>query len=133
MARSLADLIDGVRYVSKDPTIRTLISVNFIVIFIAMPYTMMLPGFVADVLHKGEAEFGYLMMATGIGALGGSLMVATLSDRKRGRLMILTGVILGGSLLAFAVSTNYLITLPIMLILGFGQAMRMSIGRAERR
>ena len=129
MLRGLADMVDGVRYVAKDPTLRTVISVNFVVIFIAMPYTMMLPGFVADVLHKGKAEFGYLVMVSGIGALGGSLMVATLSDRKRGRLLILTGVILGGSLLAFAVSTNYLITLPIMLILGFGQAMRMSIGQ----
>ncbi|MGE3857004.1 MAG: MFS transporter [Dehalococcoidia bacterium] len=126
---ALTDLVDGLRYVGRDATIRTLIAVNFIVIFISMPYTMMLPGFVTEVLHGGATELGWLMTVTGIGAVGGSLMVASLSERKRGRLLILTGVILGGSLLAFAVSTNYYLTLPIMLVVGFGHAMRMSIGQ----
>lgn len=128
-AGGMADLVDGLRYVVKDPTIRTLIAVNFIVIFISMPYTMMLPGFVTEVLQGGETELGLLMTMTGVGALGGSLMVASLSPKRRGRLLILTGVILGGSLLAFAISTNYYVTLPIMLVVGFGHAMRMSIGQ----
>lgn len=125
----LTDLVEGVRYVCSDPVIRTLIAVNFIVIFISMPYAMMLPGFVQEVLHRGPAELGVLMTVTGIGALGGSLVIASISERKRGRLLIVTGFILGLSLLAFAVSTNYYVTIPIMLVVGFGHAMRMSVGQ----
>ena len=55
-----------------------------VVSFFAMPYVMLLAGFVHEELGKGDAEFGYLQSFSGIGALVGSLGVATLTmfDRK---------------------------------------------------
>ncbi len=125
----LRDILEGARYVAKDPPIRTLIIVNFIIVLATMPYQMMLPGFVREVLQKGPAEQGILMTITGVGALGGSVVVASLTERDRGRVLLMVATVGGVALIAFAASTNYYLTMPIMLILGAAQATRMSLGQ----
>lgn len=125
----IGDLLEGVRYVAKDPPIRTLIVVNFIIVLATQPYQMMMPGFVHEVLKKGAAEQGVLLTITGIGALAGSFIVASLSERNRGRVLLTVAAVAGVALIAFAMSTNYLITMPIMLIVGATQATRMSLGQ----
>lgn len=124
-----ADLLDGMRYVARDPSIRTLVIVNFIIVLATMPYQMMLPGFVQDVLHKGAAEQGVLLAITGIGALGGSFVVASLTERDRGRTLLIVAAVAGVALIAFALSENYYVTMPILLIVGVTQAIRMSLGQ----
>lgn len=123
------DLIEGMRYVVRDPPIRTLIVVNFVIVLATMPYQMMLPGFVREVLHKGPAEQGILMTITGVGALGGSFVVASLTERNRGRVLLAVAAVSGVSLIAFSLSTVYVVTMPIMLALGAAQATRMSLGQ----
>ena len=127
--RGLRDLVDGVRYVVRDRTVRTIVWVNFLVVLVALPYTMMLPGFVHDVLQKGAAEQGILMSLSGVGAVAGSLVVGSLPDTGRGRLLLVNAVCLGLALVAFASSTNYYVTLPIMLLVGAATAGRMSLGQ----
>jgi MFS family permease len=117
------------RYVMTDRTIRTLIAVNFLIVLVAMPYTMLLPGFVKDVLHEGAFQQGTLQSFQGIGALFGSFFVASAASRGRGKMMIGWGLLLGVGIVAFATSTNYWITLPIMVVIGAGQSGRMAIGQ----
>lgn len=124
-----SDLVDGFRYVLGDPTIRTVIAVNFLIVIVAMPYTMLLPGFVQSILHKGAFEQGVLQSAQGFGALGGAMFVASAAARGRGRMFLVCGGLLGVGILAFSLSTNYLVTLPIMLIIGAGQTGRMALGQ----
>lgn len=125
----LSDLVDGMKYVANDPTIRTVIAVNFLIVIVAMPYTMLLPGFVQSILHRGAFEQGVLQSMQGVGALGGAVFVASAAARGRGRMFLVCGALLGVGILAFALSTNYLITLPIMLIIGAGQTGRMALGQ----
>lgn len=126
---SVKDLVGGLQYVARDPVVRLLILVNFLIVVVAMPYTMLLPGFVREVLDRGAGAQGLLMAVSGVGAITGSLFVASMSSRGRGRMMIVWGAVLGIGLVAFAASTNFYLTLPIMLIIGVGQAGRMSIGQ----
>lgn len=126
----LKDIGQGLKYVARDPVIRMIISVNFFIVIVAFPYQMMLPGFVHEVLDRGPGAQGVLMGASGIGAIAGSLVVASMRDVKRGALMTGYAMLIGIALLAFAISTNFYITLPIMVILGVGMAGRMSAGQA---
>ncbi len=123
------DLVDGMKYVARDPIIRLLMVVNFMIVLVAMPYTMLLPGFVKEVLGKGAFEQGIMVALSGVGALAGSLAVAASPENGRGRIMLGWGALLGVALVGFAMSTNFWITLPIMLLIGAGQAGRMSIGQ----
>ena len=128
-AGALKDLVGGMRYVITDPTIRMLIGVNFLIVVVAMPYTMLLPGFVKDVLNKGAFEQGMLQSVQGIGAIFGSFFVASAVSRGRGKMMLGWGLLLGVGIVAFAFSTSYWITLPIMVLIGAAQAGRMAIGQ----
>ena len=128
-AEGFRDLKDGMRYVATDRVIRMLVSVNFLIVVVAMPYTMRLAGFVKDVPHEGAFEQGILQSCQGVGAIGGSVFVASAAAQRRGRLMIFWGALLGISIVLFAISTNFWITLPIMLLIGAAQAGRMAIGQ----
>ena len=128
-ASGFKDLKDGMRYVATDPVIRMLVLVNFLIVVVAMPYTMLLAGFLKDVLDKGAFEQGMLQSIQGVGAVGGSIFIASSASRGRGKMMIFWGALLGVSITAFAISTNYWITLPIMILIGAAQAGRMAIGQ----
>ncbi|MGE0598842.1 MAG: MFS transporter [Dehalococcoidia bacterium] len=128
-AGGFKDLKDGIRYVATDPTIRMLIGVNFLIVVVAMPYTMLLAGFVKDVLHKGAFEQGILQSIQGVGAVGGSIFVASAAAKGRGKMMMFWGALLGCGIVAFAISTSFWITLPIMVFIGTAQAGRMAIGQ----
>ena len=125
----MADLIAGMKYVATSRTIRGIMVVNFLIVIVALPYTQLLPGFVAAVLHKGPVEQGLLQSVQGLGAIGGAIFIASAAATKRGRLLLFVGALLGGAIVAFSMSTIYWVTLPIMIVLGFAQASRMAIGQ----
>lgn len=123
------DLIDGLKYVANDPTIRTHILINFGIVLFATPYSQMLPGFAHEVLGKGPAEQGVLVGFSGAGALIGTLLIASHPAQNRGRLLLIIATMLALGLIAFSISTNYYMTMPIMMVVGAGITMRMSVGQ----
>jgi len=125
----LGDLREGLIYTWQNGTVRMIILINFVIIVATFPYQAMLPGFVKEVLNKGELEQGLLMSVTGIGALTGSLIIASLPNRHRGKMLLFSGAGLAISLIVFASSTNYFLTIPIMLFVGVTFAMRRSLGQ----
>jgi MFS family permease len=98
---------NGLAYVARDGRLRQLNISMFAVSFFAMPYVMLLAGFVHEDLGKGDAEFGYLQSASGIGALAGSLGVATLTafDRKT-FIQWIAGILGGLGLVALALASR---------------------------
>ena len=123
----LRELRAGLAYVAHEPTLRTVLIINFLFVLCSMPYMQMLPGFVDDVLEGGPGTLGLLMSITGIGSLAGSLVVASLPSRRRGRLLIFGAGFLGVALIAFSLSTTVAVTAVIMVFIGIGQSARMSL------
>jgi MFS family permease len=122
-------LADGIRYIWRTPTVRMLLLINVLFVMCAMPYFQLLPGFVRQVLDGGPTQLGLLMSIQGVGSLVGSLVIASLPNRNRGRLLIGSAIVLGAGLLMFSLSTWYWVTAGILLIVGVGQAGRMSISQ----
>lgn len=87
---------DGLRYVLRDPRLRTLNLMMFTVAFFVMPYVMLLAGFVQEDLGKGEREYGLLQSVAGAGALLASLGIASLTAFERKALLQWTSGIVGG-------------------------------------
>jgi MFS family permease len=122
-------LNDGLSYIWRTPTIRMLLIINILFVMAAMPYFQLLPGFVRQVLDGGPSQLGLLMSIQGIGSLVGSLVIASLPNKHRGMLLIASGLVLGVGLLFFSWSTWYWVTAGILLVVGVGQAGRMSISQ----
>ncbi len=97
----------GLRYVWSDPRLRLLNGMMFIVSFFAMPYVMLLAGFVKRNLDGGDAEFGILQSVSGVGALVGSLGVAMLAGfERKAMLQWVSGTIGGLGLVGLAVGSH---------------------------
>ncbi len=123
----LTELMHGFRYVLQTPVILMLLGTNFLMVFFSLTYFMLLPGFVKDVLDAGPEGLGLLISISGIGSLAGSLMVASMRNRRRARVLLWGGMLTGVALLGFAISTHYWFSVLILTFVGLGQAIRMSL------
>ncbi len=121
------DLAAGFEYVWNEPTIRMLLACNFLMVLFSMTYFMLLPGFAKDVLDTGPTELGLMTSISGVGSLIGSLIVASLPNRRRGLVLLLSTLLLGLALIAFSMSTDYWLSVAILVVVGLGQAGRMSL------
>jgi len=122
-----SELKEGFRYVWQTPVIFMLLGTNFLMVFFSLTYFMLLPGFVKEVLAAGPDRLGLIISISGIGALIGSLLVASLPNRRRARILLYGTFVMGVSLLGFAISTNYWMSVFLLTLVGLGQAARMSL------
>lgn len=126
----MADIKKGFQYIRKDTTILFVLLFTLIVVILSMPYQQLLPIYVDDILKVGATGLGVLMSVSGVGALAGSLALAASPNKKRGLMLIVSGLVSGVALLCFAFSTNWILSLAIMVFIGLGQTVRGTAGSA---
>ena len=127
-ARGLDDVIEGVRYIRRDRVVFVLLAANFVIAILAMPYMMILPGYVLAVFDGDASDLGLLIAVSAAGSLAASLVVASLPERRRGLLLLLSAVLLGGALLAFSTTTSMWVAGVFIAVVGVGTAGRQAIG-----
>ena len=126
------EILEAVRYLRGERILVTLLVLHCLIGMLALPYQRLMPGFVDTVLSGGEhartaAIMGALLSFTAIGALCGSLLIASLPNRSRGKLLIGSLVIFAVGLLAFSASTTFWLSAAFVIVLGVGQAGRQSL------
>ncbi|RIJ36920.1 MFS transporter [Pontibacter oryzae] len=120
-------LKDGFRYAFGFPPIRALIVIVALLSLFGMPFTVLLPVFARDILHGGANTLGYLMGASGLGALSGALFLAQRkSVEGLGKVIIYTMLLFGCALIAFSFSEVFTLSLLLMLFSGFGMIVTMA-------
>lgn len=119
----LEALRDGLRYIRGNTIVFSLLALAFAPVLLGMPYQTLMPVFAEDVFEVGPGGLGVLLAANGIGALVGSLMIATISGfRRRGLLQMSLGVLFGASIAAFAFGRSFELGLVALVVVGFASA-----------
>ena len=126
--RALAEIMEGFRYLRNEPRLLTLLAFTLLAVFFSMPYMMMLPIFAEDILKVGAAGLGVLISVGGIGAITGSLTLASLPNKKRGLMLLVSSFLLGVALVGFSFSSLMPLSLVLMVFVGLGQSGRMTLG-----
>ncbi len=125
--RVLHELNDGWRYVTASVPIRSILALLAVMSLAGMPYMVLMPVFAVQVLHGGAHTLGFLMAATGLGALIGA---ANLALRRTvlglGRRIALADALFGASLVMFALSRTPWLSLLILTVTGFGMMQQMA-------
>jgi MFS family permease len=120
-------LKEGIKYAYEFKPIRTLLLLIGLVSLAGMPYTVLLPVFAKDILHGNANTFGFLLGAAGIGALTGAIYLASRkSVLGLGRWVSNAAGIFAVGLLLFSFSRNIILSLILMVIMGFGMMMQMA-------
>jgi MFS family permease len=125
----LQQIKEGFLYAFGFPPIRTLLLLSALVSFFGMQYTVLVPVFAEKILQGNAETLGFLMAASGVGALSGGIYLAL---RKTilglGRLIVISPAILGIGLIAFSLSRFLPLSLFTMLFVGLGTIFQVAAG-----
>jgi MFS family permease len=119
-ASTLESIREGLAYIRGDRLVRTLVWLIAGISVTTLPYVMLLPVFARDVLKVGAPGLGTMLSATGTGALVAGMALAAGRVRvPRGRLIIGAAVAFALSLMGFALSPWYPLSLVLLAMVGF--------------
>jgi MFS family permease len=118
---------DGVRYISASTPIRSIMTLLALVSLVGFPYTVLMPVFATEILRGGPNTLGFLMAATGGGALIGALwLAARRSILGLGRIIPIAAAVFGAALIGFSFSRNIWLSLAILVVSGTGFMVQMA-------
>jgi MFS family permease len=117
----LEQLKDGWSYVVGFTPIRTILSLFALVSLMGMPFMVLMPIFAGRVLHGGPHTLGFLLGASGVGALISAISLALRKTVRGLTTMIqVSAALFGVGLICFGLARFLPLSLFLMLIVGFG-------------
>jgi MFS family permease len=115
-----AGIVEAFQFVRHTGPVGALMVLLGLISFMGLRYEILMPVYTREMLHGGPTEFGLLMGASGIGAIVGSLILATFGNmRTLGDWAALAAAGFGGSLVLLSFSHSFAVSLPVMLLIGF--------------
>ncbi len=124
----LHDIREVWGYITREKHIFLVLIVVLAITLLSMPYRQLMPIFTEDILKVDATSLGILQGVSAGGAIIGGIVIASLpSNRKRGTLMLLSGLVLGAALVFFSFSTSWSLSIAMMVVVGLGQAGRMTL------
>jgi MFS family permease len=128
-AKIFHDLREGFIYAYNMEPIRLTLLVMAITSIIGIPFMVLMPAYARDILHGGPHTLGFLMSASGAGALAGALYLASQTSSKglMKKIPLATGIFGIG---LTGVSLVHIMSLSIILlfIAGFGMMVLVASG-----
>jgi MFS family permease len=119
---------DGWNYIVGFTPIRNILLLLSLVSLVGMPYTVLMPVFATEILGGGSYTLGWLMAASGVGALTGALFLAA---RKTvlglGKFIPMMAGAFGAGLIAFSFSRALWLSLLLMFVTGLGFMAQMAV------
>lgn len=124
---TLRQLKEGWRYSYDSTPIRSIVILLAFVSLVGVPYTVLIPVFVGQILNGGPHTLGFLMTASGCGALLGALWLASRkSILGLGRIIPIACTFFGIGLMGFALSKTLWVSLALVTIAGAGFMVQMA-------
>ncbi len=124
---AFSNIKEGFSFVAHTAPIRALLLLLGLISLMAMPYAVLMPIFADKILGGGSDTLGYLMGASGSGALLAALLLAS---RKEvfglGRWVAIASGGLGISLILFSFSNVFWLSALLLIPVGFSMMTQMS-------
>ena len=124
----LENLREGFSYAFGFVPIRLILFLLGVISLMGMSYTVLMPVFARDILKGGPWTLGFLMAASGVGALGATVYLAS---RKSivglGRLIPIAASTFAVGLIVFSMSHTIWLSMLLLAIVGFGFMTHMAV------
>lgn len=123
----LQGLKEGFDYAFGFAPIRYILILLALVSLMGMSYAVLMPVFAKDILGGTSHTLGFLMGATGLGALIGAVYLASRKNfQGLGKIISLAAIIFGFGLISFSFSRILWLSLLLMSLSGFGMMVQMA-------
>jgi MFS family permease len=117
----LSDFMEGVSYMKGSREIIHVMLLITVFSLAGLPYISLLPVFAEEVFHSGAKGLGFLVSASGIGALTAALAIAVKGDIKnKTRFMSYACLCFSISLFIFSFSKIFVVSLMAIMFGGLG-------------
>ncbi|MEI7751091.1 MAG: MFS transporter [Candidatus Omnitrophota bacterium] len=125
--RILLELKEGFSYAANFPPIKWLLLVLSLISLMGVSYQILLPVITREIFKGGANTMGFFMTMAGFGALGGAIFLAARkSVLGLPKIIAWTAGLFGLTLMAFAFSRTYWLSMGILLVSGFGMMVHMA-------
>jgi MFS family permease len=115
----IENLVEGLRFVRHTPIVLMAVTVIGLVATVGMNFTVIIPPLAANVLHSDAAGYGFLMTASGLGALGAAVALV-IGGRPRPVRIAGGAIVLGVASVLLALTTAFPLALALMIPVGAG-------------
>jgi MFS family permease len=123
--RMLEELRTGWSYVAGFAPVRALLLIVALAGLAGMPYATLMPVIASKVLHGGPHTLGTLMTASGIGALAGTIYLASRRTvLGLGKVIVAASIGLSLGLIAFSFSRTLWLSIVVLPIIGAGMMLQ---------
>jgi MFS family permease len=123
----MRNIIEAFQYIRREKIFLLIVIFAIGHMIGGMPYGQLLPVFTESILKVSATKLGVLSSVSGIGALIGTLILASLPNKKRGLIMILTGVGMGLPLIVFSFSHWWYLSLAMMPLIGLAPTLQNAV------
>jgi MFS family permease len=121
------NFIQGFQFAMSDMPVRSALLLLSLLSLLGLQYSVFLPIFASEVLHRGAKGFGLLMSTAGIGAVLGALYFAGRTSYKGlARWIAGTSLACGVCLMLFSQSKVFWFSAAVLLIVGFAATVQMA-------
>ena len=125
------EVFRGVSYVMSDRALLSVLTLAFVTVLLGMGYFVLMPAFVVEALDGGSGALGVLLSVSGVGAMAGSIALASLGNpRRKGALFLGAALVMALGVLAFTLTRDLLLASATMLVVGFATSVFMSTNMA---
>ncbi len=121
----LKELKEGLNYTFGFPPIKHLLILLGIVSLTGMSYSVLMPVFAKELLHGDSHTYGFLMGATGFGALLGAMFLASRATvLKLGRIIPAAAILFGTGLIVLSFTRIFSLSMIMMVFIGLGMMLQ---------
>lgn len=117
---TLSEIAGAIKAIRMNQTVWAAILVTVALNFFGFPHVQLVPVIARDILNVGSTLYGILASATGLGAITGTLVIASLGARRKGTIYTLGATLMLTGIFIFSFSTTYTISLMLMFMAGIG-------------
>lgn len=121
------ELKEGFRYAAHFAPIKWILLLLSLISLMGVSYQVLLPVVTREIFNGGANIMGFFMTAAGLGALAGAVFLAARKNvRGLVRIIAWTAGLFGLTLMAFAFSRSYWLSMGVLLVSGFGMMVHMA-------
>jgi len=126
--KAVSELAEGFAYLKSTPAISIIMIMLTFTSLLVLPYNTLLPVFAKKIFHGDAATFGYINSFIGLGAISGSIFLASLKPGTDLKIVLLGNTIVFGiSLLFFSHITYFPLAMAFAVLSGFGMMSQTTI------
>lgn len=119
---NVASILEGLRFVREHRIIMSTMLLDFFATFFATAAAL-IPVFAYQVLGVGRDQIGFLYSAEAAGSLVAGIIMSFIGDiGRKGRVLLISVVVYGIATAAYGFSTNYLLSLFLLALIGAGDS-----------